>query len=296
MSSPILMSLTRHASLLSVAVALSVGAASAHVARAQASPDQIASSHDPSNAAAPLNSAVGDPSGSAAVSESSSSAAMPLADNAGLDGAALSAASGSGAGQEGGGYHDRSVFSHLTFEAGAGFNAPIGNDSPYITWGGNFTVGGGYRFSRRFSVLGEYQFIDDKLPGAFVAAGGGTGGNAYINSLTVEPVIDLFPKATNSFYVTGGVGWYHKSTNFTVQECCDFFGYPVTVDANSFTSNQVGTNLGLGFSHRLGGIYGDGKMKLFAEARYLYIHTPPITETNGLGTTELIPVTFGVRW
>ena len=291
MSSPILMSLTRHASLLSVAVALSVGAASAHVARAQASPDQIASSHDPSDAAAV------DPSGSAAASESSSSAAMPLAGNAGADGAAIPAASGTGASQEeGGGYHDRSVFSHLTFEAGAGFNAPIGNDSPYITWGGNFTVGGGYRFSRRFSVLGEYQFIDDKLPGAFVAAGGGTGGDAYINSLTVEPVIDLFPKATNSFYVTGGVGWYHKSTNFTVQECCDFFGYPVTVDANSFTSNQVGTNLGLGFSHRLGGIYGDGKMKLFAEARYLYIHTPPITETNGLGTTELIPVTFGVRW
>jgi hypothetical protein len=37
-------------------------------------------------------------------------------------------------------------------------------------------------------------------------------------------------------------------------------------------------------------------MKLFGEARYVYIHTPLITENNGLGTTELIPVTFGVRW
>jgi hypothetical protein len=54
--------------------------------------------------------------------------------------------------------------------------------------------------------------------------------------------------------------------------------------------------LGLGYTRRLGGVYGDGKMKLFAEARYLYIHTPPITETNGLGRTELIPVTLGVRW
>jgi aspartyl/asparaginyl-tRNA synthetase len=37
-------------------------------------------------------------------------------------------------------------------------------------------------------------------------------------------------------------------------------------------------------------------MKLFAEARYTWINTPPITETNGLGRTELIPVTFGMRW
>jgi hypothetical protein len=37
-------------------------------------------------------------------------------------------------------------------------------------------------------------------------------------------------------------------------------------------------------------------MKLFAEARYLFIKTPPITTTDGLGTTELIPVTMGLRW
>jgi hypothetical protein len=37
-------------------------------------------------------------------------------------------------------------------------------------------------------------------------------------------------------------------------------------------------------------------MKLFAEARYLFINTPPLGEPNGLGTTGLIPVTFGVRW
>jgi hypothetical protein len=210
---------------------------------------------------------------------------------------AAPAAGGAAAGQ----YDNKSGasggrFSHLAFEAGGGFNGPIGNDSQYITWGGNFTVGGGLHFSQAFSVLGEFQFIDDKLPGAFVASGGGQGGNAHIISLTVDPVFDLFPKKTNSLYVTGGGGFYHKSTNFTVQQCCDFYGYPVNVTANSFTSNQAGVNLGMGYSRRLGGMYGDGKMKLFAEARYTWINTPPITETNGLGRTELIPVTFGMRW
>jgi hypothetical protein len=40
---------------------------------------------------------------------------------------------------------------------GGGFNAPVGNDSPYISWGGNFTGGGGLRLSRELSVLGEFS-------------------------------------------------------------------------------------------------------------------------------------------
>lgn len=231
--------------------------------------------------------------------ESSSSAFQLVADNDPSGAIALhesvSAFGSGGGGQEGNGGHHR-FFQGLAYEAGGGFNAPVGNDTPYITWGGNFTGGGGLRFSKRFTLLGEFQFMDDKLPGAFVAAGGGQLGNAHIISLTAAPVIDLFPQWANSVYVTGGGGYYHKSTNFNVQECCDFYGYPVTVTANSITSNQAGVNLGLGFSHRLGGVNGDGQMKLFAEARYVYIHTPLITETNGLGTTELIPVTFGVRF
>src|SRR5579863_9957428 len=207
---------------------------------------------------------------------------------------AAPAAGGQYDNKSGGGHGGR--FGHLAFEAGGGFNAPIGNDIPYITWGGNFTVGGGLHLSRRFSVLGEYQFIADKLPGAVVAAGGGQTGNTHIQSLTVDPVIDLFPKSSNSVYVTGGGGWYHKSTNFNVLAGYDFYGYPVFVTANSFTSNQGGFNAGFGFSHRLGGVYGDGTAKLFAEARYLWIDTPAIGATNGLGRTELIPVTFGMRW
>lgn len=231
--------------------------------------------------------------------ESSSIAYQMVADDdltraTALHAAAAALNGGGGAGQEGGGRHGH--FGGLAFEAGGGFNAPIGNDTPYITWGGNFTGGAGLRFSKRFSLLGEFQYMDNKLPGALVAAGGGQTGNAHIISITADPVIDLFPKWANSVYLTGGGGYYHKSTNFNIQECCDFYGYPVTVTANSFTSNQGGFNIGLGFSHRLGGVYGDSTMKLFAEARYVFINTPPITVTDGLGTTELIPVTLGVRF
>ncbi|MGA2215999.1 MAG: hypothetical protein ABSH31_22190 [Bryobacteraceae bacterium] len=205
-------------------------------------------------------------------------------------------------GDSGGGHHG--VFHHpLAFEAGGGFNAPIGNDTPFITWGGNFTVGAGFHFTRVFSTLVEYQFIDDKLPGAFISAessAGATSGDAHISAITGSPVINLFPKKTNGAYLVGGFGYYHKSTNFGAFECCDIYGDEVNVTIGSFTSNQWGGNAGFGIYHRLGGdLYGPdtaGTSELFAEARYTFIHTPPVTQPNGLGTTELIPVTVGVRF
>jgi hypothetical protein len=288
MSTPRLMPLLRHASLLSAAVVLAAGAA-----LAQSTP-----SHDSSS--------------SPSFSESSSSAALPAADEA--EGAALPTASGASsgaaaAGQERGGYHSRNLFSHLTYEAGGGANGPTSDSSPYITWGGNFTVGAGYRFNPYVSLLTEYQFIDDKLPGAIIAETGSNGGHAHIWSLTLDPVVDLLPKSTNSVYVTGEGGFYRKVTSFTDPQqtyyCDYFYCYPGVVNAvvGHFSSNQGGWSIGGGFTHRLGGIYGDGKAKLFAEVRYLDVLTPAVTTSaNGLpvtsvgADTKVIPITLGVRF
>jgi hypothetical protein len=216
--------------------------------------------------------------------------------------AAFGGGSGSGQYGQGGesGGSQRGLFHHLAFEAGGGFNGPIGNDTPFITWGGNFTLGAGFHFSKMFSTLLEYQFMDNKLPGGLIATAGTTGGDAHINSITGSPVIDLFPKKSNGVYLVGGFGYYHKSTNFNEYECCDLYGYEVNVTVGSFTSNQWGGNAGLGLYHRLGGnLYGPdsaGQSEVFAEARYTFIHTPPISQSNGLGTTELIPVTVGIRF
>jgi hypothetical protein len=216
---------------------------------------------------------------------------------------------GAGAGQYGqgggGGGSHHGMFHSLAFEAGGGFNAPVGNDTPYISWGGNFTLGAGFHFSKALSALLEYQFMDNKLPGAFISAEsttGATAGDAHINAITGSPVIDLTPKWTNGVYLVGGFGFYHKSTNFGAFECCDIYGDDVEVNVASVTSNQWGGNAGFGIYHRLGSnasLYGndsENHSEVFAEARYMFLHTPPVTQTNGLGTTELIPVTVGIRF
>lgn len=210
------------------------------------------------------------------------------------------------------GWHPHNLTHRLTFEAGAGFNAPIGNDTPFITWGGNFTLGAGVRWNKVVSTLVEYQFMDNKLPGALIAAAdsactsqnggtdcGITAGDSHINSITGSPVIDLTPNRSNGIYLVGGWGWYHKSTNFNEPQLVfsPFYGYYyANFTALSFTSNQWGGNGGIGIYHRVGSMYGTSHTQIFAEARYTYIHTPPITQNNGFGTTELIPVTLGVRF
>ena len=246
----------------------------------------------------------------------SSSNAYQLSDDGGSNGAAALRTAASSLGSEGGGgaagqdygsHH--SLFSSLAFEASGGTNGPVGNSTSDITWGGNLTVGGGLHFSRRFSLLAEYQFLDDKLPGNLIAETGATGGNAHIWSLTLDPVIDLFPKSTNSVYVTGGGGFYRKVTNFTdpeEAEYCEYYYCGITTEnevVGHFSSNQGGWNAGGGFTHRVGGLSGDGQMKLFAEVRYLDVMSPASAiAPNGLGTatvgagTRLLPISFGLRW
>lgn len=282
MSTPYLMPRLRHVYALTAAAALAIGSACA------------------------LAAPSADPSGASAAAESSSAAPAPI------DGAALPAApspSGSAAGQDHGGYHSHSLWSKLAFEAGGGFNAPTSSSSKDITWGGNFTLGAGYRINDRISALMEYQFIDSKIPGALIAEAGATGGNDHIWSFTIDPVFDVFPKSTNDVYIVGGGGFYRKVTNFTdvlpTQFCSYFYcgvGYQSQV-VGHFSSNQGGFNIGAGYQRRLGGLYGDGRAKLFAEFRYLDVLSPALTTSpNGLGTTsvsagtKIIPVTLGVRW
>jgi hypothetical protein len=223
-----------------------------------------------------------------------------------------SSAAASGQYGNGGGYGGKGkqgILHRLTWEAGGGFNAPISNS---VTYGFNLTVGGGLKFNPHFSTLLEYQFIDSKLPGALIAETNGeaNGGHAHIWSLTLDPVFDLFPKATNDVYVTGGGGFYRKVTTFTfpmAQEFCYYFycgtGYaPSTV--GHFSSNQGGFNIGGGFQHRLGGMYGDSNTTLFAEVRYLDVLSPAIVgvSANGLPPvtidkdTKMLPISFGIRW
>jgi hypothetical protein len=189
-------------------------------------------------------------------------------------------------------YHGR--FSRIAVEAGGGFTAPLGNSQADITYGWNFTGGLGYKLSRRFGVMAEYQFNHNKIPGAALSAVGEPDGNIHIWSLTLDPIWNYKTSGSWGGYITGGGGFYRKLTSFTepvieTQFFCDFFScFPVQVQQNvvvsHFSSNQGGLNLGTGIT------FGNWNgAKFYSEARYEWLDTP------GRGT-QIIPVTFGLRW
>jgi hypothetical protein len=290
------LSLMRHTAVLCAAFAFALGSASA----------QAVSAADDSAAYSSSN---------AVSSTESSSNTLQLADEASLSNIALPAApraAAAGSGQ----YDNRSrgggvggMRSHLTYEVGGGFNAPTDDSAQHISWGGNITVGAGYRFNQNASLMVEYQFIDSKLPGRIIDEAAATGGHVHIWSLTLAPVIDMTPKSAVDLYLVGGGGFYRAVTSFTdpqQQQYCTYFYCGVVtqnVVVGHYSSNQGGWNGGLGIAHRFAGWNGDGKMKVFAEARYLNVLTPAITtQANGLGTTSvdadtrIIPVTVGLRW
>ena len=207
-----------------------------------------------------------------------------------------------------------SKWSHLAFEAGAGFTAPLGNtthggpsypNSIGETYGYNIRAGAGWNFTKRLGALLEYNFNRDKIPGSTltelsIASNLGTpiGGNVNTWSLTVDPI--FYQPFTKSYggYITGGGGFYRKVTNFTAPSlACDFFFcqfVPQTVAHSS--SNQGGLNFGVGFYWKAFG--EDSNTKLFTEARYVWVDSPVASNSDpfGSGTSSLLPVTFGIRF
>jgi hypothetical protein len=197
-------------------------------------------------------------------------------------------------------------FHHIAIEAGAGFDAPVGNTKSAQTFGYNIKLGGGWNFNHRFGTLLEYEFNRTGIPESVLAsvgaqAGVGVNGNVHIWGFTLDPV--YYYKTTGSWggYVTGGGGFYRKVTTFSTPVYlgigCDFYYgcYPQYANqtVSHFSSNQGGLNIGTGVTHNI----GDGGAKVYAEARYLWVNSPGPTATKlGSGTVSMIPVTFGVRF
>ena len=153
------LSLVRNTALLCGAFALAVSTASAQHATepdsTESGSNATYSSSNPDSAMAP------------------DLAALPAAPSAAAAGGQYDNRTRAGGGASG--FRD-----HLAFEVGGGFNAPTGDSAADITWGGNVTIGAGYKFNPNVSLMLEYQFIADKVPGRLIDEAGATGGHDHI--------------------------------------------------------------------------------------------------------------------
>jgi len=185
----------------------------------------------------------------------------------------------------------------FTFNIGGGFTEPVRNYGRFDT-GFNITAGAGVNLTPNFGLIGEFGFNNLGLTRQALSLAGVPDGSTRIYSLTLNPIVHLNPRGRFDAYVVGGGGYYRRTVEFTAPSVATvtafdpFFGvfYPADIATHtvlgSFSQNKGGLNVGAGLSFK---VKEDGNAKIFAESRYHYIYTSP-------RRTQILPVTFGLRW
>lgn len=212
------------------------------------------------------------------------------------------------------------------FYVGGGFGMPVSDQTNFLTTSWGLQFGGGRMFNRMVGVNLEFAYDKFGLTGTtidnYAALYGdptntnGFGGNNHVWSLGVQPVFNVHSGEGIGAYITGGVGFYHKVTNFTLPqqetECDPVFGFCegfiVNANIDHYTSNAAGFDGGFGVTYKFSRFASE---RLYAEVRYVYVanqYKPGLTaanETTYTGNnlfpensqrTSYIPVKFGLRF
>lgn len=213
-----------------------------------------------------------------------------------------------------------------TFFAGAGFTAPVGDNSSYLGPSYSFQVGAGRNFNAHLGLNLQFDWDNFSVSGdsinsyANTIAGdptneNGFGAHSHIWSFTLNPTYQIYSGPGLGAYVVVGGGFYHKETTFTIPEVgegYDYYGYPYEYEANvpvqNYSSNSGGVSGGLGLTYKFSRFSNE---RLYAEVRAVhtfnsYRPASTIYEDGSVSgwnffpqnseTTTYFPVKFGIRF
>jgi len=192
--------------------------------------------------------------------------------------------------------HGQDRLEHITFDAGGGFSFPTGQLGNRVQTGFSFVASGGPRFNPSFSVgldFALHYFNLKNFVGSPVNEVNSVGSMVRVWSLTINPTYQFWKEEKVSSYATAGYGIYNREFQLPTPgggvavAACDAFWNICAGGSQSAISGNLNTYKG-GFNVG-GGINFGSCTKFFVEAWYHYMFT-----THSL--TELIPLTFGVRW
>jgi len=180
---------------------------------------------------------------------------------------------------------------------GGGFTIPQAGLGQRHDMGWGFLAGGGMRVSPKVSLNVEYSFNKLDYSRSTFTSGVPTAtykGGTELHGFTFNPRLHTPPLWKLGTYITGGYGIYWSKFQLarpnTSPVACDSYwssctpGSVVPADSvlGATSTWKGGWNAGLG-------IEGGGRVKFFADARYVYVFTTNIR-------TEIIPVTFGIHF
>lgn len=188
-------------------------------------------------------------------------------------------------------------FHHLTLSAGGGLTTIAGPDAGKLDLGGNLQLNGGYFFNRYFGITGNFMFSHLGITRAELNNLNQPDGSARVYAVTADPTLRVPLGHGFSAYALVGGGYLRRTVEFTQPTLAwtyiydPWWGYfgpvlvPVDVVLGTTTSNSGAFDTGGGFNFPL----PRTRVKLFVEARYFKGFTSNTT-------TNVVPITFGIRW
>ena len=191
-------------------------------------------------------------------------------------------------------------YKNWTFNAGGGASLTNGTTRTFVRGGGGVAAAGVARnYSKYFGFRLDFQFDNLPLRNSALALAQAPGATSHVYSFMLDPIINI--EATKSWggYLLAGPSYYHRSgkldssTAIPGSACNPFFAWwgtcfaaslPLNGKFLSSSQNEFGENFGGGITRKI-----RPNMEIYAEFRYLH------GKRSGT-TTDLRPITIGVRW
>ncbi|SPF38421.1 exported hypothetical protein [Candidatus Sulfotelmatobacter kueseliae] len=187
-----------------------------------------------------------------------------------------------------------------TFTVGGGASLTNGATKSFARSGGGIAAAGVARnFSKYFGFRLDAQFDNLPLRNSALQQALAPGGNAHVYSVTLDPIINIPATKLWSGYIVGGPSYFHRSGELDSSRalpgsaCNPFWVWwggcyagSLRLDGKFLRSSEdeFGENFGGGIARKI-----RPNIEIYGEFRYLH------GKRNGI-TTDLRPVTIGVRW
>jgi opacity protein-like surface antigen len=175
-------------------------------------------------------------------------------------------------------------------EIGGGPAPVLGGAGRQLYGGSEFVIGGGFNLSPRAGFVLEFMNTGLGVTNSNLQSNAAVSGDASISAVTLNPIWRFRVGGPVGGYVIGGGGYYERDVHFNQPVSFTFQNHlGQTVTGTGYQSvhqddGAGGLNIGAGLTWNV--LRG---MKLFAEVRYHYMFT------SGYAT-QILPITFGLRW
>jgi hypothetical protein len=191
-------------------------------------------------------------------------------------------------------------YKNWVFNAGGGASLTNGTTAKFVRGGGAVVAGGVARnYSKYFGLRADFQFDNLPLRTSALQSAQAPGASSRVYSVHLDPIINIpVTKVWGGYILAGGSYFYrsgslNSSTALPGAGCNAFFLWwgpcynghlPVNGKFLNSSLNEFGANFGGGITRKI-----RPNIEIYAEFRYLH------GKRSGI-TTDLRPITIGVRW